>query len=63
MTPPPKSPAFYLRVSTTAQDFPAQLHAIKEYCRRQGWAAPGKKNLFAPRSITRSQVPLTGTKR
>ncbi len=47
MTNPPKSPAFYLRVSTTAQDYPIQLHALKEYARRQGWPPPGKKTLFA----------------
>ncbi len=47
MTAAPKAPAYYLRVSTAAQDYPAQLHAIKEYCRRQGWPAPTKKNLFA----------------
>ncbi len=46
MIPPPKFPAFYLRVSTTAQDFPAQLNGVQEYARRQGWAQPNKKTLF-----------------
>jgi DNA invertase Pin-like site-specific DNA recombinase len=40
------TPAFYLRVSTRSQDFPSQLHAIREHCRRQRWPAPGKANLF-----------------
>ncbi len=50
-------PAFYLRVSTKSQDYPSQLHAIQEYCRRQGEGLPSffrrrfpalnSKNLFA----------------
>ncbi len=51
-------PAFYLRVSTRSQEFPSQLHALKEYCRRQGFplpkassagngAASSRANLFA----------------
>ena len=47
MTKPPQRPAFYLRVSTLSQDFPSQLHAIREFCRRQGWPAPSTKTLFA----------------
>ncbi len=43
----PKSIAYYLRVSTAAQDFPAQRHALTEFARRKGWAAPSRKNLFS----------------
>ncbi len=45
--PDPKSIAFYLRVSTGSQEFDSQLHAIREFCRRQGWPLPNKKTLFA----------------
>jgi DNA invertase Pin-like site-specific DNA recombinase len=41
------TPAFYLRVSTQKQDFPAQLHALKERCRRESWPVPGKAAIFA----------------
>lgn len=43
----PKNPAFYLRVSTDAQDYPSQLHAIREFCRRKKWPCPTDKNLFS----------------
>jgi DNA invertase Pin-like site-specific DNA recombinase len=46
----PKSISFYLRVSMGSQDFPAQLHALREFCRRQGWPLPSKKNLFAEKA-------------
>lgn len=42
-----KKIAFYLRVSTQPQEFPAQLHALKEFCRRQGWPAAKKNHVFA----------------
>jgi DNA invertase Pin-like site-specific DNA recombinase len=43
----PRSIAFYVRVSTISQDFPSQMHALKEYCRRQGWPVPPKAKIFA----------------
>lgn len=43
----PKQIAFYLRVSRTAQDFPSQLHAVREFCRRHGWRLPPKAKIFA----------------
>ncbi len=46
----PKSIAFYLRVSTASQDYAAQLHALREFCRRQGWPLPSKKNTFAEKA-------------
>lgn len=49
-TDKPKTPAFYLRVSTTAQEFSSQLHAIREFCRRKGWPLPGAKNLFSEKA-------------
>lgn len=39
--------AFYLRVSTISQDYPSQLHALKEFCRRQGWKVPNRSRIFA----------------
>lgn len=47
MIPAPKQIAFYVRVSRTSQDFPSQLHALKEFCRRHGWPVPTKKKIFA----------------
>ncbi len=48
MTNTPRALAFYFRVSTDAQEFPMQEHALKEYCRRQApsWPVPGKGLLF-----------------
>lgn len=43
----PKFPAFYLRVSTGAQDYASQIHAIREHCRRHKWPAPTRATLFA----------------
>lgn len=43
----PKKIAFYVRVSTTSQDFPSQLHAMREWCRRHGWKPPAKEKIFA----------------
>jgi DNA invertase Pin-like site-specific DNA recombinase len=45
--PESRSIAYYLRVSTAAQDYPAQLHALQEFARRKGWAPPARRNLFA----------------
>ncbi len=42
-----KKIAFYVRVSRTSQDFPSQLHALKEFCRRHGWNTPKKDLIFA----------------
>ncbi len=49
------TPAFYLRVSMRSQEFPSQLHTLREFCRRQKFPAPAVRagngaaagNLFA----------------
>lgn len=43
----PRSLAFYLRVSRISQDYRSQLHALREYCRRQGWRLPTRAKIFA----------------
>ena len=43
----PKKIAYYVRVSRTSQDFPSQLHALNEFCRRNDWRPPAKKLVFA----------------
>lgn len=42
--------AFYLRVSTQAQDFPAQLLALREFCRRQKWRGPPASAIFSEKA-------------
>lgn len=46
-SPIPRLLAFYLRVSTVSQDYPSQMHAMREYCRRHGWPLPPKSKIFA----------------
>ena len=40
-------PAFYFRVSTDAQEFASQRHAVAEFVRRKEWPRMTKANTFA----------------
>jgi len=62
MPTPPQKIAFYLRVSTLKQDTRAQLHALVEFCRRQGWAPPPAALRFSEKAsgskASRTQLDL-----
>ena len=42
----PRKPAFYVRVSRAAQDYPSQLHALAEFMRRSRWPVPKKDRIY-----------------
>jgi DNA invertase Pin-like site-specific DNA recombinase len=59
-TPPPQKIVVYLRVSRPSQEFPSQLHALREFVRRHGWKFPAGKMIFAEKAggtkVNRTQL-------
>ncbi len=48
--PAPTSIAFYLRVSRESQDYGSQLHAIRQFCRREKFPEPKRGTLFSEKA-------------